>query len=121
MPRRGAATVFAGIAASAFVVASARVVASFARNLVSTDTADTTHRRLLSLILADSAHTVGRVDDDAQLHLSCHGAWSGLPRCDRGSDRGVAAIRRPRPVTRSARTVIGPFLWGAGAGRLVLK
>jgi len=59
-------TDFDRIAASAFVVACARVVASFARSLVSADTADTAHRRLLSLILADSAHTVGRVDDDSQ-------------------------------------------------------
>ena len=62
MPRRGAPLV------------SARVVASFARILVSADTADTAHKRLLSLILADYAHTLGRVDDDAQLYLSCHGA-----------------------------------------------
>lgn len=66
-PRRGAPRVYARIAASALIGAATRVAAS-AHVLAS---AHTRPYRARLCTPPDSAHTVSRVDDEAQLHLSC--------------------------------------------------
>jgi hypothetical protein len=92
---------------------SARVVASFTHVLSLADTGDTAHSQLLSLTLADSAHPVSGVDDEAQLHLSCHGA-GGLVTKERITTsglRGYGGVAAASPcraghLGRNRRTIL---------------